>query len=160
MKARMTIKWLLLIGVVLACGSTVALAHVPSCNYGSLFCIWGHVYDATYPNQYNPVPICNTGACYGPVDLCYGWDTNCTSPLYTVCALHRDGSDNSAFYFYVPVSGDWVTKARTPWANRYQYTPDTHSYPAGTYPPGQIVAFLDADFYLWNGAAGGTASCP
>ena len=153
----MRFRLLIVLGVLVVCAAT-AYAHYPSCNYSGAYCIYGHVYDQT--QQFWPVSLCTNGfSCKGPVDLCYDWDSTCSAPLYTVCQLHSDNPDKGAFYFTLPVSGGWLTKVRTPWAQRYQYAPYTRSYPADTVAEGTVLLGADTDFSLINGSPYSQSSC-
>jgi len=144
----MRFRLLLLLGALIVCG---ALAYAtPSCNIAGHYCVLGVVYD--YTTYGFPVPICDFGTgnpCKGPIDLCYSWDTSCSSPAYSICNLN---DDDSYFFMYLPVDLDLITRPRPNWnEGRVQYYPTSRSYPANTKSQYQLVYGTDADFTLTNG---------
>jgi hypothetical protein len=97
-------KVVLLTVGVLAC-SLFASAQGPCSNIGgssTVACVVGLLSDTTGPNA-------NCPGCFplgkGPIDICSGFDSGCSSPLQTICRLHNGYYQ---FSFQINTGGRWV----------------------------------------------------
>lgn len=96
-----------------------------------------------FPNTFD---MCVRGSLYNPtptamkdwaIDLCNGWDTNCTAPVQTVFKLN-----GGQYYFQFNASNSWIIRPRVSYngGTVNWYIPTQRSYPAGSYP---AQTFLD-----------------
>ena len=87
------------------------------CGYRNASCIWGQVFDRTGPSRGAPRP---QALRKGPIDVCQGFDHNCSAPVLSICRLHGQGSrdsnpghpGNGSYWLVLPTSSSWVVKPR------------------------------------------------
>lgn len=112
-----------------------------SCSYpGSVFCIFGALYWGVPPYQYSPIPFNSGGPTdqKGPIDICYDWDTDCSSPVYSICKVHKN---DGAYTFVMPTHTAWRTKPRVAYGHLSWY-PEYNSYYTETDEYGYLEFFV------------------
>jgi hypothetical protein len=103
---------------------TSSASAIPPCNVANHFCIWGQLLDSVPPPTFPQVsPFCTNGnPCKGPVDLCYQFDTGCTSPIVRICQLSTASGEDGSYQFIVPINNTWRVKPAVGFGH-LQWTP-------------------------------------
>lgn len=100
---RLLVLALLLSGIGVESAYSACLFSAPSD-----FCVRGSLYNTS-----------GTTINYGPIDLCYGWDFNCTAPLQTVFELN-----GGQYYFQMSTASSWYVKPRPSGINYFRSPAD------------------------------------
>lgn len=81
-----------------------------TCDYPGSSCVWGQLWDTTAGQLPGEKALHK-----GPIDVCYFWDTTCSSPVQTVCELHGphgfSGAEGS-YFFVLATNQSWRIKPR------------------------------------------------
>ena len=127
----------------------------PPCPYEDSFCVWGQVFNATGsggPGD-NPLPLMFRG----PIDVCYGWDLNCLSPVQSVCQLHgyprghpRHHPGEASYWFVLRTDTTWIIKPRVTGSHQ-SWSPSSATIDAGSVSSGQRILL---NFILTGGYPG------
>ena len=112
----------------------------PPCNFGSnVGCAWGHLYDGTGANQFDPAshPIN-----HGPIDICHGNDPSCSNPIQSVCE-----TNNGAWFFAFGIGTSYVIKPRVV-GSHASWFPSSQSFFASSqgYSSATLVDFVLTSF--------------
>lgn len=137
---------------VVASPQTDAPHVAPSrCGYRNASCIWGQVFDRTGHHRGGARP---QALRKGPIDVCQGFDYNCSVPVLSICRLHGQGSrdsnpdhpGNGSYWLVLPTSSSWVVKPRVAGTHLGWY-PRRHRVRAGI--PGGTYRWVN--FHLTSG---------